>query len=495
MASKATKRSNSLSKTETGFVDHEDIFPIIYSAPVTPLQESLLNSPFHFKFEDADDGGLEGGLEEAIDPELLPHSLIHPSLAPNFNCPFPMEVEPALVLGSNFEKLGTNSTNSAITQDHHELLVEVPEHSMLPMESGQFQLDAPSSFRIGNTNASKHQNTPPKVNFVDPMHPSAHLKHTAVFCCQIPTCVKECHKDLTFATRQFILHFSRPTIAEPLYGGRAAKVLPQTQNPDVRIPMLLLSGARVYKAEKLGEDPEVRLFVGDIINRKKKYWEVLPGGSVEQLGWIDDLRNTVAEADRISTWECNTHGNTWNVSVLDHLFDNGSDSTDATTPTDYDSGYASSTNRRRAVSRMGGATSGYASSSGQMGASSRKGRSTHGDNNTALHMTPMEPTSFSVANDNRRDFPVRNRNHAGKKLNGNLNPLKEVEEQEFEEFDFDLIGDVGELLNTSDHAGVDELIQPQDFMWTDRLLEEVNSVFLADESNSDDTTANNFEPL
>ncbi|KAF7859562.1 hypothetical protein EAF04_008643 [Stromatinia cepivora] len=481
MVSEASKAINSLSKSKTGFADHEDIYPIIHSTPITPLQETLLNSPFDFKFGDID--GYQGDSEETLDPELIQTNMVHPMDVPNFNCPFPMEVDPVLVLDSNFPKSGSHSITSA---NHHDPITELPEHLSVTKDPSHFFIDngeVPSSAQLTNPDGSTSFRKPHKnTTFVDPMHAQAHLKHVAVFCCQIPVCVKEPKSDFKYAIRQFILHYSRPTIAEPLYGGRTANVLPQSENPDFRIPMLLLSGARVYRAEKLGDDPVVRIFVGDIINRKKKYWEVLPGGAVEQLGWIDELRDNVAGAERTSTWKCNTHGHVWNVSVLDHIFDDGTGNsgTPAMSTTDYDSGYASS--------------------SGQVGASSRKRRSTYGDNNTALNMHPNAPSSFAVSHDHDQEIPIRTRNHGQgvavrnhkrgtKNLSGNHDSLGQIEEQEFE--DFEVTGDVTELLTDSVFTSGGDFMQAHGSMWDDELLDEVN-MFNSDDLSSEHTVEYDF---
>ncbi|KAI9641357.1 hypothetical protein NHQ30_010159 [Ciborinia camelliae] len=47
--------------------------------------------------------------------------------------------------------------------------------------------------------------------------------------------------------------------------------------------------------------------------KSKRYLEVLPGGTVEQMGWIDELRDTIAGAGGSSTWKCDAHGDIWNI--------------------------------------------------------------------------------------------------------------------------------------------------------------------------------------
>ncbi|TGO27808.1 hypothetical protein BPAE_0036g00190 [Botrytis paeoniae] len=492
------------SSKSRGLIEKEDIFPtIVHSNPVTPLQDSLLNSPFNSNLEENSDSQDEHGLEELIDPQLMQNNAINPSLAPDFNHPFSLEVDPSFNLGSNFpesvpDSYSINSTNQ------YESNSEFAEYIPDPKDCNSFHIDnigAPSSFRLGNTNDhAEFQKSSTKVPFVDPMHPHAHLKHVAVFCCQSPTCVQECKADYKYATRQFALHYSRQSIEEPLYSGRK-RVLPQTDNPDHRIPMLLLSGARVYRVDKFGENPVVRLFVGDIINRKKKYWEVFPGGAVEQLGWFNELRDTAAPADRCSAWKCNTHGDIWNISILDHLFDNSAENT-GTLGTDYDSGYASS--------------------SGQMGSSSRKGSSTYGDNNAAFNTSPVTPVNYSFDKYNmvfnagpttpnhystgdqngpatpiRNLKPRRNRNrnlsHGANKMSSsaNNNSLEQIEE-DLE--DFEISGDVAELLELNSYAGTSgcDFMQPQGQMWDDNLLSEVNT-FIADGINFSESVENTIE--
>ncbi|KAF7914547.1 uncharacterized protein EAF01_000953 [Botrytis porri] len=502
------KPINSSSKSK-GLIEKEDIFPtIVHSNSVTPLQDSLLNSPFNSNFEDNGDLQAQHNLEESIDPELTQNNAVNPSLDPDFNHAFSFEVDPSLGLDSNFPESAPDSYSINPT-NQYESNGEFAEYIPDPNDCNSFHIDnvgAPSSFRLGNANDRVEIQKPPtKVPFVDPMHPHAHLKHVPVFCCQSPTCVRECKVDYKYATRQFTLYYSRQSIEELLYSGRK-RVLPQTENPDHRIPMLLLSGARVYRAEKLGENPVVRLFVGDIINRKKKYWEVLPGGAVEQLGWIHELRDTVAPADRCSAWKCTTHGDIWNVSILDHLFDNGAENT-STLGTDYDSGYASSSSR--------------------MGNSSRKGSSTYGDNNTAFNTSPVTPVKY--VGDNNSTFkmsPVtstkypfdgydmgfntspttptndppgdhrgpkapthspkprrnrhRNRIHGANKMSSssNNNSLEQIEE-DLEEFE--ISGDVAELLEFNSYASTSgcDFMQPQTHMWDEDLLSEVNT-FIAD---------------
>ncbi|TGO53707.1 hypothetical protein BCON_0119g00310 [Botryotinia convoluta] len=447
------KAINSSSKSK-GLIEKEDIFPtIVHSNPVTPLQDSLLNSPFNSNLEDNGDLQAEHNLEESIDPELMQNNAINPSLAPDFNHPFSLEVDPSFNLGSNFpesapDSYSINSTNQY--ESNSEFAEYIPDQK----DCNSFHLDnveAPSSFRLGNTNDQvEFQKSSIKMPFVDPMHPRAHLKHVAVFCCQSPTCVQECKADYKYATRQFALYYSRQSIEEPLYSGRK-RVLPQADNPDHRIPMLLLSGARVYRVEKLGENPVVRLFVGDVINRKKKYWEALPGGAVEQLGWIHELRHTAAPADRCSAWKCNTHGDIWNINILDHLFDNGAENT-GTLGTDYDSGYASS--------------------SSQMGSSSRKGSSTYGDNNAAFNTSPVTPVNYSIGD-----------NNAILKMSSsvNNNSLEQIEE-DLESFE--ISGDVAELLELNGDASTSgcDFMQSQGQMWDDDLLSEVNT-FITDGIN------------
>ncbi|KAK6596631.1 hypothetical protein H4I96_09283 [Botrytis cinerea] len=503
------KTINSSSKSRE-LIEDEIIFPtIVQLNPTTPLEDSLLNSPFNSNLEHNGELQAENNLEETIDPELMQNSAVHPSLAPDFNYLFPLEVDPSFVLGSDFPAPvpGSYSINST---NQYESSSEFAEYLSDPKDCNPFHLEnvgAPSSFRVGNTDDPiDFQKPPTKVAFVDPMHAHAHLKHVAIFCCPSPTCVQECKADYKHATRQFTLHYSRQSIDEPLYGGRK-RVPPQTDNPDHRIPMLLLSGARVYKAEKLGENPVVRLFVGDIVSRKKKYWEVLPGGAVEQLGWIHELRDTVAPADGCSAWKCNTHGDVWNISILDHLFDNGAENT-GTLGTDYDSGYASS--------------------SGHMGSSSRKGSSAYGDsttafntspvtpvkssiggNNTAFNTSPMTPTMHSreglsmnlnatpmipadfaagshqgqetrIRNPNPRRHRNRNRSHGANKMSSSNNQqsLSHIEEN-LEEFE--ISGDVAGLLDFTGYASSSgrEFMLPQDPMWDDDLLSEVNT-FIAD---------------
>ncbi|TGO17507.1 hypothetical protein BTUL_0017g00880 [Botrytis tulipae] len=507
------RATNSSSKSK-GLIEKEDIFPtIVHSNPVTPLQDTLLNSPFNPNLEENGKSQAEHGLEEAIDPQLMQNKAINPSLGPDFNHPFSLEVDPSFNLGSDFHESVPDSYSINLTNQHassSDFTDYIPD----PNDCNSFPLDnvgAPSSFRLGNTNDHvEPQKSSTKVPFVDSMHSHAHLKHVAVFCCQSPTCVLECKADYKYATRQFTLYYSRQSIEEPLYSGRK-RVLPQTSNPDQRIPMLLLSGARVYRVDKLGENPVVRLFVGDIINRKKKYWEVLPGGAVEQLGWSQELRDTAAPADQCSAWKFPTHGDIWNVSILDHLFDNGAENT-GTLGTDYDSGYASS--------------------SGQMGSSSRKGSSTYGDKNATFNTSPITPVNYSVGDNNvnikmspvtpvnysfdgynmvfnaspttsttylsgdqhspatttattiRNPKPRRNRNrnrsHGANKMSssGNNNSLEQIEE-DLE--DFEISGDVAELLEFGDYASTSgcDFMQPQDYMWDDDLLSEVNT-FIAD---------------
>ncbi|TEY63233.1 hypothetical protein BOTCAL_0157g00160 [Botryotinia calthae] len=516
------KTINSSSKSKE-LIEDEIIFPtIVQSNPTTPLEDSLLNSPFNSNLEQNGEIQAEHNLEEEIDPELMQNSAVHSSLAPDFNHLFPLEVDPSFVLDSNFPNPapGSYSVNST---NQYESISEFAEYIPDPKDCNPFHLEnvgAPSSFRVGNTDDPVNfQKSPTKVAFVDPMHAHAHLKHVALFCCPSPTCVQECKADYKYATRQFTLHYSRQSIDEPLYGGRK-RVLPQTANPDLRIPMLLLSGARVYKAEKLGENPVVRLFVGDIISRKKKYWEVLPGGAVEQLGWIHELRDTVAPADRCSAWKCNTHGDIWNISILDHLFDNGAENT-GTLGTDYDSGYASS--------------------SGHMGSSSRNGSSAYGDNMTAFNMSPVTPVKSSVAdnnvsfntspvtptkhsfegfnmnfnatpmipaefsagvfqsqgtrirNPNPRRHRNRNRSHGSNKMSSSNNnkSLSQIEE-DLEVFE--ISGDVAELLDFNGYASSSgrEFILPQDPMWDDYLLSEVNT-FLADGIHFGESVDHTFE--
>lgn len=485
------KATNSSSKSK-GLIEKEDIFPtIVHSNPDSPLQDSLLNTPFNPNLEENGESQAEHGLEEVIDPQLTQNEAMDPSLAPDFNHPFSLEIDPSLALGTNFPASVPGSYSINLT-NQYDSSSDFAEYIPNPNECNSFPLDnvgAPSSFRLGNTNDHvESQKSSTKVPFVDPMHPHAHLKHVAVFCCQSPTCVRECKADYKYAARQFTLYYSRQSVEEPLYSGRK-RVLPQTENPDQRIPMLLLSGARVYRVDKLGENPVVRLFVGDIINRKKKYWEVLPGGAVEQLGWIQDLRDTAAPADRCSAWKCPTHGDIWNVSILDHLFDNGAENT-GTLGTDYDSGYASS--------------------SGQMGSSSRKGSSTYGDNNVTFNTSPVTPGNYSFEGHNilfntspttttrhsngdqhgpattiRNPKPRRNRNrnlsHGANKMSssGNNNSLEQIEE---DVEDFEINGDVAELLEFDDYASTSgcDFMQAQDHMWDDDLLREVNT-FIADE--------------
>ncbi|EDN91708.1 predicted protein [Sclerotinia sclerotiorum 1980 UF-70] len=481
MVSEASRAISPLSMSNTGFADHEDIYPIIHSAPITPLQGSLLNSPFDSKFGDFD--GYQGDSEESLDPEPIQTNMVHPLDVPNFDFSFPMEVDPALVPDSIFP---TSGSQSSTPDSHCNQNTELPEYLSVTKHFNHFPVDnggAPSSDRVTTPDGSTSFHKPHKhATFVDPMHAQAHLKHVAVFCCQIPDCVKEPKSDFKYAIRQLILHYSRPTIAEPLYGGRRANVLPQSENPDFRIPMLLLSGDRVYRAEKLGDDPVVRIFVGDIINRKKKYWEILPGGVVEQLGWVDELRDTVAGAKKTSIWKCKTHGDVWNVSVLDHIFDDGTGNSGSppTSTTDYDSGYASS--------------------SGQVGASPRKRRSTYGDNNAAFNMHPNAPGNFAVGHDHDEKIPIRSRNHGQaipvrnhkrdtKNLSGNHDSLGQIEEMEFE--DFEMTGDVTELLTDSDFTNGGEFMQAHGFMWDDELLHEVN-LFNSDELNSEHIIEHDF---
>ncbi|KAF7945169.1 hypothetical protein EAE96_009948 [Botrytis aclada] len=503
------KAITSSSKSK-GLIEKEDIFPTIFhSSPVTPLQDSLLNSPFKSNLEDNGDSQVEHGAEEAIDPQLMQNNGDDLALAPDFKHPFSLEVDPSLDLGTNFpesfpDSYSINSTNQY--ESNGEFAEYVPD----PNDCSSFHINnigAPSSFRLGNTNDPvEFQNAPSKAAFVDPMHPHAHLKHVPVFCCQSPTCVQECKADYKYATRQLTLHYSRQSIEEPLYSGRK-RVLPPTQNPDHRIPMLLFSGARVYRAEKLGENPVVRLFVADIINRKKKYWEVLPGGAVEQLGWIHELRDTAAPADRCSAWKCSTHGDIWNISILDHLFDNGTENTGAL-GTDYDSGYASS--------------------SGQMGSLSRKASSTFGDINATFNTSPVTPVNYSVGDNNpilkmspatptnysfddfnmvfnsspttpphcppgdqhgsttptRKPKPRRNRNRnrihgANTMISSAANNSLEQIEENLEEFE--ISGDVDELLELNGYASSSgrDFLHAQDQMWEDDLLSDANT-FIAD---------------
>ncbi|CAD6452865.1 c5bfc1df-b297-4939-a075-8af5a7941a75 [Sclerotinia trifoliorum] len=479
MVSEASGAISPLTKSNTGFADHEDIYPIIHSAPITPIQETLLNSPFDSKFGDVD--GYQGDSEESLDPELIQTNMVHPLDVPNFDSSFLMEVDPTPVPDSNFPISGSHSNPS---DNHYDPTTELSEHLSLPKHSNHFPVDnggAPSSDRVTTRCGSTSFHKPHKhANFVDPMHAQAHLKHVAVFCCQIPDCVKEPKSNFKYAIRQFILHYSRPTIAEPLYGGPRANVLPQSENPDFRIPMLLLSGGRVYRAEKLGDDPVVRIFVGDI--NRKKYWEILPGGIVEQLGWIGELRDTVAGAERTSIWKCKTHGHVWSVRVLDHIFDDGTGNSGSppTSTTDYDSGYASS--------------------SGQVGASPRKRRSTYGDNNATLNMHSYPPSNFAVRHDRNEKIPIRTRHHGqavtvrdhksgAKNLSGNHDSLGQIEELGFE--DFEMAGDITELLTDSDFTSGGEFLPAHGSMWDDELLDEVN-LFNSDELSSEHLIEHDF---
>ncbi|TGO62315.1 hypothetical protein BOTNAR_0115g00200 [Botryotinia narcissicola] len=472
-------------------------------------KNSPLNSLFNPNFEENGEPQAEHSLEELIDPQLMQNKAINPSHAQDLNHPFSLEVDPSFNLGSYFPESVLDSYLINLTNQHASSS-DFADYIPYPNDCNSFPLDnveAPSSFRLGNTNdLVESQKSSTKVPFADPMHAHAHLKHVAVFCCQSPACVRECKADYKYATRQFTLFYSRQSIEEPLYSGRK-RVQPQASNPDQRIPMLLLSGARVYRVNKLGENPVVRLFVGDNINRKKKYWEVLPGGAVEQLGWIQELRDTAAPADQCSAWKCPTHGSIWNVSILDHLFDNGAENS-STLGTDYDSGYASS--------------------SGHMGSSSRKGSSTYGDNNATFNTSPITPVNYSVCdnNVNIKMSPVtpvnysfdghnmifnaspttttnhssgdqhgpattvcnpkprrnrnRNRSHGANKMisRGSNNSLKQIEE-DLE--DFEISGDIAELLESNEYASTSgcDFMQPQDHMWDDDLLSEVNT-FIAD---------------
>ncbi|ESZ93344.1 hypothetical protein SBOR_6271 [Sclerotinia borealis F-4128] len=461
MASTSFTPSNASS---TGLVDSDNLYPIVPSPPITPLQDSLLNSPF-INFEEVNEDQLEDDSDGLIDPDLIQANFASQSQWPIFGGPFPMEVDPSLVFGPDIHNSGSQLSQEdhyqSISQlpapgdqhqptnqlpgpgDHYQPINQLPRQFLVSKPISQSHFDkgkAPSSVRVkktdGSTNCAKQTTT--KVKFVDPMHPQAHLNHSAIFCCQIPICIRDPRKDYEHCFRQFILHFSRPTISSPSYGGRAGDVLPQSQNPDIRIPMLLLSGARMYKVEKLGEHRVVRFFVGDLISRKK-YWEIFPGGLAEMLGLIDHLRDMSAEAGASSTWKCNSHGDIWNVSILENVFDNGT-ANNTTTPVTDDSGYASSPGKIHDHSHSIGNFNGDAVMANTTGSGSTPGK--------------IEEQNF-VRLDNTSKF----------------------------------LG-----LSDSDHAIGNDFMQSQGYTWDDDLLEEV-TMFNANDPDSDDTVGHDFDNL
>ncbi|KAI9651224.1 hypothetical protein NHQ30_001262 [Ciborinia camelliae] len=477
MTSESFNVSNSLSNGNTGFVDHEDVYPTICSSPptpLTPIQDSLINSSIDFNFDHIDEDQIQEEMDDAIDPDLMSVDLVN---LPNFETPFQMSVDPPFIIGSSFPVQGGQSLGSGF-QGTNQRAFQPFTVSKPFSQSHVNNVNAPSSARVRKVDGSANLNKPnTKVNFVDPMHPRAHLKHSAIFCCQIPVCIRESKKEYEYDIRQFIINYSQPTIISPLYDGRAASVLPETANPDLRIPMLLLSGARAYKVEKLGEDKILRLFVSDIIHgdkksKSKRYLEVLPGGTVEQMGWIDDLRDTVAGAGGSSTWKCGTHGDIWNVTVLENIFDDGIDG--SATPSlsgGYDSGYASSTGQMRGVRRKG---SFYGSDNYQENSVHDHSHvTTHLDGDTMMENTIASVNSLGSAN------PI-----------GMTNPLEQIDEQELEELE---TGEVLGHMNGSNYpTGSDFMQSPQGYTWDDALLDEVN-MFIASEAGSDDTVGTDYD--
>ncbi|QSZ32780.1 hypothetical protein DSL72_002359 [Monilinia vaccinii-corymbosi] len=477
--------SDSLEEDQDLHFYHQDIiFPIIESSiPNTPTEDSLLNSTFDFQFDENEDHKPDG----LVDHELM-ETQTHPSLVSTFGSPYPEEVDPlSAALGFNLSEPGLPPPlQSGDVQAHQQayrnfLLSKATYQSRVHVDNGHGNgingnanangNGTPSPAKAHQTNrAAKAKRPSAKVTFIDPMHPHAHLKHTAIFCCQIPICIRAAQKVYRHSLTDFVKHYSKPTIATPLYDPKRL-VVPQADNPDLRIPMLLVTGARVYRVEKAGENPVVRMFVCDVTHDKRKYWELLRGGAVDQMGWMEELRKMVAGEGRSSTWKCRNHGHVWDISILEQSLedrngrDDGATASTLSTPSlgaSYDSGYTSA--------------------SGRVAASAKKEPAIDPPAGFSIGLD-AHPHSFIPAN-NLGSHDGLKQDVAMANTIGEHEYLRQIQEQALEDLD---IGEADEGA-----MGDDELVEPAEYFWADALLDEVN-MFIDD--GSDEIFGFDFENI
>ncbi|KAA8564317.1 hypothetical protein EYC84_011261 [Monilinia fructicola] len=315
------------SANDQGVYDHHaDDFPILHTSTSTTFVDSNFTSSFDHEFKDLDHD--LGQSDNLIDPDLMETSVNHPSPPPAFNDSYDLGIDPPLALESTLLKPPLQSFGPKY--------VRVNPQSPFP------------PFSVSKATRQHHQHHAGASTSAQAENPNARTKAN-----------KPTAKTRTTNTPliDFIKHYSKPTVAAPLYDLKTS-IVPQADNPDLRTPMLVYTDARIYKIEKLGQNPILRLFVCDV-NHEKKYWELLRGGAVDQMGWIDLLINKPVDAGKSSTWKCQNHGAIWQVSILDKLFEDPNDNgaaSNLSTPTmgtGFDSGYMSSSARASVSHRNG----------------------------------------------------------------------------------------------------------------------------------------------
>lgn len=465
MASSGIQPSNSsLSNVKEGFADQKPIFPIINSTPPSPLQDSLLNSPFTLVSGDAIKHFQP---HQEIDPALQRDNVVYKFQDSHFAPPILTEAGFSLlsnINGSGFLPSTFQSFESGNHQPFENFLVsKATRESHDGLGNTHHELSSFQATKEDRTTNTKKAKA--KVAFVDPMHPTAHLKHVAVFCCQIPSCQHQPKKEYEVTMLDFIKFSAKPTIGTPLYGGRKESLnIPQANNPDIRIPMLLVTGARVYKVHKMKEPAAVRMFVRDSTNEKKPYMEILAGGACDQMGWASELRDMVASPGKTSTWKCKSHGETWSVSFLDRPFDQVDGEEGTTTPvmgTGYDSGYVSSSSRARA--------------------SSRASKSGFGGQNLSPGIESMDKEASSAGMDEGQQNSAQGDSQDSDTLDGDItitndicdaNYIDQIQEQALEDLDID---DASGAMYGMDCQNGGDYVDPEDgYIWADDLLHEIN---------------------
>ncbi|KAB8292384.1 hypothetical protein EYC80_008120 [Monilinia laxa] len=450
------------SANDQGVYDHHaDVFPLPHtSTSTTFVQDPILNSSFDHGLKNIDHDLQES--DNLIDPDLMETSTSHPSPPPAFNDSYSLDMDPPLDLKSNLASCEQRYARVNQRQPFSQFLVSKATHQ----HHHRHHAEASTSARAGKTNGRTKANKPsPKVTFVDPMHPHAHLAYTAVFCCQIPVCTHNADKAYKHSLIDFIKHYSKPTVAAPLYDVKKS-IVPQADNPDQRAPMLILTDARIYKVEKLGENSIVRLFVCDITH-ENKYWELFRGGAVDQLGWIDLMINKAVGAGKSSTWKCKNHGDIWQVSILDKLFEHPND--------------ASPTSNMSTPTLGTGYDSGYTSSSVRAEVSPKKGHSVTSDTFSVIGEEQSTDQDLDQGDDQLTEDPLNN------DAINEENWLAEMHAQALVDLE---LGDIPKQMMMDD---TDELADSSGLEWADDLLDEVN--LFINEHESDNVFAYDFDSV
>ncbi|KAM3085122.1 hypothetical protein ACMFMG_003554 [Clarireedia jacksonii] len=299
--------------------DH-DQYPVVYPTPIKSLQDSLLNTPVDFIPQVRKGRPHSDNLNNSTDRISFAESTLrHPAEITNINLPFPATIDPALTLSSN-----DPYTDIASAKPRRRAVKRIKDRGR-PLHSAAVRLTSPSISPtckplFGNTRKTYDMQS----RSIDSMRSQAFLPPGSLFCCPAITILENPPRNYEHALRKFVHHFSPQICANSLYAGHPECLPPQSSDPDFRIPMLLLSGAWIYKVAKVGDYEGVKYFVEDV-NGDKKYREILPGDLVHQIGWQGQLISA-AEHNVSGKWICRAHKNVWFISVLDNTFDDGTSS-------------------------------------------------------------------------------------------------------------------------------------------------------------------------